>query len=342
MEKDRDKRYANAAEMKADLQRLRKETESGLTRTGARETSPMRVVTKTFQSSSKPQSYLLIAVTALLVTVLAAVGTWWIKHRAGSTAAGNNNAIAVLPLQNLNGDFSVDYLRFALADEIANVLTYSRTLDVRPSSATRKYVSADLDAQKVGHELHVATMLTGHFMKQGTHLLVTLQAIQTGSDRVLWQTNLNGSTQDLISLQQALAKQVRTGLLPMLGAAGGFLEASTRPSNQEAYDLYLRSVAAPPRPYSESGSHPIAGKRGAVRSELRSRLGRNWPASAIRPSLWPRGIISSAPAPGPLWSWVNLREPSTLSSLTQAPSGLTTLLLPFCYGKAGCRKPAKR
>ena len=245
MEKDRDKRYASAAEMKADLQHLKKETESGLTRTGARETSPLRVVTKTFQSSSKPQSYLLLAVTALLVTVLAAVGTWWIKHRAGSSAAANNNAIAVLPLQNLNGDFSVDYLRFALADEIANVLTYSRTLDVRPSAVTRKYVGADIDPQKVGHELHVANVLTGHFMKQGTRLLVTLEAIQTGNDRLLWQTNLNGSTQDLISLQQQMAKQVRTGLLPMLGAAGGFLETSTRPSNQEAYDLYLRSVAAP-------------------------------------------------------------------------------------------------
>ncbi len=244
MEKDRSKRYTTAAEMKADLQRLKKETESGLTRAEARESSRLKVVTKTFQSSSKPQSYLLIAVTALLITVLAAVGTWWLKHRAAATSGAGANAIAVLPLQNLNGDFSVDYLRFALADEIANVLTYSRTLDVRPSSVTRKYVSADLDPQKVGHELHVANVLTGHFMKQGTHLLVTLEAIQTGNDRLLWQTNLNGSTQDLISLQQQMAKQVRTGLLPMLGAAGGFLETSTRPSNQEAYDLYLRSVAA--------------------------------------------------------------------------------------------------
>jgi serine/threonine protein kinase len=254
MEKDRSKRYATAAEMKADLQRLKKETESGLTRAQARESSRLKVVTKTFQSSSKSQSYLLIAVTALLITVLAAVGTWWIKHRAGAASGAPANAIAVLPLQNLNGDFSVDYLRFALADEVANVLTYSRTLDVRPSSVTRKYVSADLDPQKVGHELHVANVLTGHFMKQGTHLLVTLEAIQTGSDRVLWQINLDGSTQDLISLQQALAKQVRTGLLPMLGAAGGFLETSTRPSNQEAYDLYLRSVAAPhdPNPNREA------------------------------------------------------------------------------------------
>jgi len=248
MEKDRSKRYASAAEMKADLMRLKKETESGLTRAQARENSRLKVVTKTFQTSSKSQSYLLLAVTALLITVLVAVGTWFLKHRAAGISSAGANAIAVLPLQNLNGDFSVDYLRFALADEVANVLTYSRTLDVRPSSITRKYVSADLDPQKVGHELHVANVLTGHFIKQGTHLLVTLEAIQTGTDRVLWQTNLNGSTQDLISLQQALAKQVRTGLLPMLGAAGGFLETSTRPSNQEAYDLYLRSVAAPHDP----------------------------------------------------------------------------------------------
>ncbi len=158
---------------------------------------------------------------------------------------------------NLNGDFSVDYLRFALADEVANVLTYSRSLDVRPSNVTAKYTGADLDAQKVGRELHVGNVVTGHFIKQGTRLLVTLQAVETGSNRVLWQTSLNGSTQDLIALQQQLGKQVRMGLLPILGAAAGFLETSTRPNNQQAYDLYLRSVAA---------SHDPAPNREAIRS----------------------------------------------------------------------------
>jgi serine/threonine protein kinase len=244
MEKDRAKRYATAAEMRADLQHLKKETESGLTRTGIRETSK-RVVTKTFQTPGKQQSYLLLVVSALLVTVLAAVGTWFIKHRASVMSGASKNAIAVLPLQNLNGDFSVDYLRFALADEIANTLTYSRTLDVRPSAVTRKYVGADVDPQQVGKELHVGTVLSGHFQKQGNHLLVTLEAIETGTERLVWQSNLTGSTQDLIGLQQQLAKQVRQGLLPMLGAAGGFLETGTRPNNQEAYDLYLRSVAVP-------------------------------------------------------------------------------------------------
>jgi serine/threonine protein kinase len=245
MEKDRSKRYQNALEMKTDLQRLKKETESGLTRTGPRDNSKLRVVTKSFQSSSKPQSYLLIGVTALLVTVLAALGAWWFKHRSAK-AGFPSNAIAVLPLQNLNGDTSVDYLRFALSDEIASVLTYSRILDVRPSAITRTY--ANLDPHKVGLELKVGTVLTGHFVKQANHLLVTLEAIDTNTDKLLWQANSNGSTEDLINLQQELSKQVRQGLLPLLGAAGGFLETGTRPSNQVAYDLYLRSTAVSRNP----------------------------------------------------------------------------------------------
>jgi len=243
MEKDRDKRYAAATEMKTDLQRMKKQMESGSVKTNSRE-APLRVVTSTFQTSSAWQKYLLLGMAGLLIAVLGAVGAWWFKHRSGSANVGGN-AIAVLPLQNMNGDFSVDYLRFALADEISNVLTHSRDLDVRPSGVTRKYVSADLDPQQVGRELRVGSVLTGHFLRQGDHLLVTLEATETKSNRMLWQTNFTSSSEDLISLQAQLANQVRQGLLPILGAAGNFLDTSTRPKSQEAYDLYLHSLALP-------------------------------------------------------------------------------------------------
>ncbi len=249
MEKDRGHRYQSAVEIRADLQRLKKETESGLTKSGVRETFPFRMVTDTFQrTSSKRQTYLLLAVTGLLVTVLAAVGAWWFKHRAGGAGGAAKNTIAVLPLQNLNGDVSVDYLRFALADELSNVLTYSRALDVRPSGTTRKYVSPDVDPQQAGRDLHVAHVLTGHFLRQGDRILITLEAVEVGTDRLLWQANVSAPDQDLISLQAQLATQVRQGLLPALGAAGGFLDTGTRPKNQEAYDLYLHSLALPHDP----------------------------------------------------------------------------------------------
>jgi TolB-like protein len=206
------------------------------------------MVTNTFQNASKRQTYLLIGVSALLVTVLAAGGAWWYKHRAGTTNGAAQNTIAVLPLQNMNGDFSVDYLRFALADELSNVLTYTRALDVRPSSVTRKYVSQDLDPQAVGRQLHVANVLTGHFLRQGDNLLVTLEATDANNDRLLWQTNISAPSQDLIALQGQLASQVRQGLLPILGAAGSFIDTGTRPKSQEAYDLYLHSLALPRDP----------------------------------------------------------------------------------------------
>jgi serine/threonine protein kinase/tetratricopeptide (TPR) repeat protein len=246
MEKDRGHRYPNALAMKGDLQSLRKETESGLTRSGVRRPAlPYRLATTTFQTSSKFSTYLLLGVSALLLMVLAAVGAWWFKQRQMAGARAPKNTIAVLPLQNMNGDISVEFLRFALADEIANTLTYTRTLDVRPSAVTRKFVGNDVDPQRAGCELHVANVLTGHFLKQGDRLLITLEAIQVDGNRLLWQTNLTAPAQDLIAMQAQMAAQMRQGLLPALGAAGGFLDTGTRPKNAEAYDLYLHSLALP-------------------------------------------------------------------------------------------------
>src|SRR5437016_13444365 len=137
---------------------------------------PCRRPTQTSSSSSRLQTYLVIGMAAVLVTVLGAVGAWWLKHRKPPAPAVAKNTIAVLPLQNMTGDGNMEYLRFALADEIASVLTYNRGLDVRPTGNTRKYVSADLDPQQAGHDLRGANVVSGHDMKQGDRLLVTMQA----------------------------------------------------------------------------------------------------------------------------------------------------------------------
>jgi serine/threonine protein kinase len=248
MEKDRKERYQSATQMKADLQQLKREHESGQVKSGLHP-SKLRVASKTFgrPSGSRWQFWLLLGTVALLVTVLAAVGAYWFKHRSVANLE-QANAIAVLPLQNMNGDFAVDYLRFALADELTSVLTYSRSLEVRPSSVTRKYVELDLDPRKVGQQLHVGRLLTGHFMRQGEQLTVTLEAIDVSSDRLLWQANVTAPVNDLISLQNQLSTQVQQGLLPLLGGAGGDLNTASRPKNQEAYDLYLHSLALPHDP----------------------------------------------------------------------------------------------
>jgi eukaryotic-like serine/threonine-protein kinase len=244
MEKDRKQRYQSAAQMKADLQQLKRETDSGQVKSGLH-SGKLRVASQTFgRTGNRWHLWLLLGTAALLVTVLAAVGAYWMKHRSVANLE-QQNAIAVLPLQNVNGDFAVDYLRYALADELTSVLTYSRSLEVRPSSATRRYVQQDVDPRKAGQQLHVGRVLTGHFMRQGEQLTVTLEAIDVSNDRLLWQANVTAPVNDLISLQNQLTTQVQQGLLPALGVAGGALSTASRPKSPLAYDLYLHALALP-------------------------------------------------------------------------------------------------
>ena len=253
LEKDRDHRYQSAAEIKSDLALLKRESESGQIKSGTH-TAMLRAATRTFGHNNRLQTYLLIGMAALLVTVLSAVGAWWYKHREVANEE-QRNAIAVLPLQNLSGDPNLDYLRYALADELTSVLTYSRTLDVRPSSMTRRYASIDLDPKKIGQELRVGRLLSGSFSKQGDQLSVTLEAIDVPTERLLWQTPpIVAKADDLIGLQDQLTAQLQHGLLPVIGGGGGEVVAASRPKNQQAYDLYLRSVAVPhdPKPNQEA------------------------------------------------------------------------------------------
>ncbi|MFZ1918087.1 MAG: protein kinase [Terriglobales bacterium] len=246
MEKERGHRYPNALAMKGDLQSLRKETESGATRSGlSRAVLPYRIATSTFRATTGWSTYILLGVSLFLFMVLVTVGVWWFKHRGAMAGGAAKNTIAVLPLQNMNNDISVEFLRFALADEIANTLTYTRSLDVRPSTITRRFVGNDVDPQKAGREVHVANVIAGHFLKQGDQLRITVEAIQVDGDRLLWQSNVIAPVDDLITMQAQISAQIRQGLLPALGAEAGFLETGTRPKSAEAYDLYLHSLALP-------------------------------------------------------------------------------------------------
>jgi eukaryotic-like serine/threonine-protein kinase len=241
MEKERGNRYPDALALKGDLQSLKRETEPGMTTTARmRPALPYRISTTAFQTTSKKHLYILLGVIALLITLLLPMGAWFLKQRAAMHA---RNTIAVLPLQNVNGDVSVDFLRFALADEISNALMATRALDVRPSSMTRKYTAADVDPHQVASDVRVATVVTGHFLKQGDNLMVTLEAVDGANDKLLWQTNLTAPADDLTKLQSTLTSQVNGGLLPAIGLAGGQVAEGTRPHDPAAYDLYLHSLA---------------------------------------------------------------------------------------------------
>jgi len=251
LEKKREDRYPSASQLREDLERLKKETESGLQPAALRKSALLpRLPNKTFQGPSWYHRYLLLAMAGLLVAVLTAVGAWWFKH--ARAASGAPNTIAVVPFRNMTGDKSMDFLSFALADEIATQLTYIPTLEVRPLEESRKF--ADKDPQQAGKDLRVAVVVTGHYLKQNTTLRVTLEAVEVKGNRVFWQGTVAAGTGDLTGMQKEIASRVRQGFIPRLGLVSAPTQAGTRPRNAQAYDLYLRSSAVPhdPAPNKEA------------------------------------------------------------------------------------------
>ncbi|HEV2117092.1 MAG TPA: protein kinase [Terriglobales bacterium] len=251
LEKKRDDRYGSAAQLRTDLEQLKKETESGLEPAALRKSALLpRLPSKTFQGPSWYHRYLLLVMAGLLVAVLTAVGAWWFKH--ARNASGAPNTIAVVPFRNMTGDKNMDFLSFALADEIATQLTYVPTLEVRPLEDSRKLT--DTDPQQVGRTLHVAVVVSGHYLKQGSALRVTLEAVEVRNDRVFWQGTVAATGGDLTAMQKAIARQVQQGFIPRLGLVNAPLRAGSQPKNPQAYDLYLRSSAVPhdPAPNKEA------------------------------------------------------------------------------------------
>ena len=241
MEKDRDKRYKNATEMKTDLARLKKGTDPAL-RSGLRQAVGLQGATKTFQKSSSKLNWVVLGLAAVLLTVLVSVGAWVLKHRV-STVDASNRTIAVLPLQDINNkDAESEFLRFALADEIANTLTYAHSLEIRPSTSTQKY-AGEADPTKAGRELGVGTVVTGHFLRKNQMVMVTLEAVAVKDNKLIWTGTLTAPADNLIALQNQMARKVRQELVPALGIAKGAVENSSVPGNRDAYDAYLRSLA---------------------------------------------------------------------------------------------------
>jgi len=242
LEKKPESRYPNATAMRDDLQRLKRETESGVTNPGLRAVTAMLRPPKTFRRSGPRSVFMVIVAAVFLAAAVLGLAGWWLRHsRAGLTSAAKT--VAVLPLHNVAGDSAADYLSFAIADELASALTHTHSLVIRPLPEPAKYAGPEVDPQKAGRDLRVGTIVTGHYIREGNQLRIALQAIEVQSNRLLWQDNLTLPAHDPLAMERALGGAARNSLLPALGVGGEMLETQSRPKNAEAYDLYLRSVA---------------------------------------------------------------------------------------------------
>src|SRR5208337_693037 len=247
--------FEMATEMKTDLAQLRIKTGTDpMLRSRFRQASGLHTATKTFQKPSSKLNWIIAGVAAVAFVAVVAIGAWWLKHRVATVEAGSRT-IAVLPLQNVSNDTESEFLRFALADEIANALTYTHSLEIRPSASTQKYGNGEADPAKAGRELGVGTVVVGHFLRQKKMVMATLEAVDVKDNKVIWSGTLTSPTDNLIALRNQMAKKVRLELVPALGIGNRTVETSSAPANREGYDLFLRSVAMP---------HDGAGNKDAI------------------------------------------------------------------------------
>jgi len=281
LEKDRNLRYQHASEMRADLQRLKRDTESGKSAfieslpSDAPDSIPPAMVsaaTGTAQPSSRSaatsaqpsqgattapfakRTWLVVsAVAALMVGAVA--GFWFFRGRTSHPAGTPvHKAIAVLYFSNLSQDQSLNWLDNGLTDMLTTNLAQVKGLDVlsteRVMSAVQR-ASKDgksmdpAQAQSVARDAGADAYITGALLKIGpTQLRLDVRAQDTGTGQILFSDKLEG--QDLQSI---------FGMVDRLTAsiAGSFLPASELPrkapeieqastSNLEAYRHYQMGI----------------------------------------------------------------------------------------------------
>jgi serine/threonine protein kinase/tetratricopeptide (TPR) repeat protein len=274
LEKDRNLRYQHASDMRSDLQRLKRDTDSG------RFASPLASGSEESSASTGPRSSSqhlamsassgalvpvksrpyakIVAVVATVAVIASAVFFWQVKRKTVPAASSTNpTTVAVLPFQNMGSDKDADFLRLALPDEIATALSYVRSLSIRPFATTSKYTASGLDLQQVGRDMRVSDIVTGHYLKEGDQLQITLEAVDVENNRTIWRDTLNAAAPDMIAMRSQITAKVRAGLIPALGGETEAAETSTRPKNEEAYDLYLRSLALPHDPSPNKEAIPM-------------------------------------------------------------------------------------
>jgi serine/threonine protein kinase/tetratricopeptide (TPR) repeat protein len=226
LEKDRNLRYQHASEMRADLQRLKRDTES--TSVIAAPASPERTLKR-----RKPW---LILAACIVAIGLAAFGAWYL--RSGRTA--QIDSIAVLPFANASGDAKTDYLSDGITESLIASLTHVPELKVKSRNSVFRYKGKDVDVQKVGDDLGVTALVSGRVTPHGDNVEVSAELTDVRDNTEIWGQHYSGKSADIISLQQQIAGDLAGKLRSKLSGAEKQQVTKQGTQNPEAYELYLK------------------------------------------------------------------------------------------------------
>jgi TolB-like protein/DNA-binding winged helix-turn-helix (wHTH) protein/Tfp pilus assembly protein PilF len=183
--------------------------------------------------------------TAVLVgcvlALAAGVVAFWMKGRPSRVLkAAQIRALAVLPLENLSGDASQDYLADGMTDELIAGLGQISALRVISQTTAMQYKNAKKSLPQIAKELNVDAVVEGSVVRSGDRIRIAAQLIVAPADKQLWAHSYEGDLKDALALENqvssAVAEQIRIALTP----SEKIQLAGTRQVNPRAYEAFLK------------------------------------------------------------------------------------------------------
>jgi TolB-like protein/tetratricopeptide (TPR) repeat protein/predicted Ser/Thr protein kinase len=234
MEKDQTLRYQSASEMRADLQRLRRDTTQGRVTTASESAAT---------SGKLPRRGLWIGVAASAL-ILIVVGAFWLgrKRPAGGSPAPTialGPTIAVLPFTDMSPGKDQEYFTDGLSEELLNVLANVPGLRVAGRTSSFQFKGKNEDLRVIGQKLNVATLLEGSVRKAGNHVRITAQLVNVADGFHLWSETYDRELNDIFAVQDDIARSVSSALKVRLLAKDEPPRAAEH-GNAEAFNRYLK------------------------------------------------------------------------------------------------------
>ena len=223
LEKDRNLRYQGAAEMRADLQRLKRDTESTKV-----------AVPQMAQNKISKRQWLWVA--CIVAAALAAGAVLYLKSGKSSQI----DSVAVLPFTNGGGDANTEYLSDGITESLIGSLTHVPDLKVKSRNSVFHYKGKEVDIQKVGTELGVSALVSGRVTPRGDNVEVSAELTDVHDNTELWGQHYSGKSTEIIALQQQIAGDMAGRLRSTMSISEKQQVTKQSTQNPEAYELYLK------------------------------------------------------------------------------------------------------
>lgn len=148
------------------------------------------------------------------------------------------DSVAVLPFGNAGRDPDDAYLSDGITESIIQALSELPKLQVMAASTVFRY--AGTDPLEAGRALGVRAVLTGRLTRSGNALRVQAELVETATGFRIWGDVYDRQLSDLLSVQDAIAREICDRLRFKLAGAERNRVAKRQTTNPEAYEAYLK------------------------------------------------------------------------------------------------------